>query len=133
MPIDRSNKCSRCLQSTCCTYTTEALGTPRSKADFDHLLWQVSHDGVEVYKDDSGWYMLVHGRCEHLLEGGLCTIYDSRPRVCRDYDNDWCEFDEPASKHFALHFRSYAELLAYCKRRFRRWNQSFPRTGSYRA
>ena len=122
MPIDPTSKCSRCLQSTCCTYTTEAIGTPRSKTDFDHLLWQVSHAGVEIYKESSGWYMLVHGRCEHLREGGLCAIYEERPRVCRDYDNDWCEFDEPAAKHFALHFTNYEQLLSYCKKRFRRWD-----------
>ncbi|MGD1991253.1 MAG: YkgJ family cysteine cluster protein, partial [Chromatiales bacterium] len=91
-------------------------------ADFDHLLWQVSHAGVEVYKDSSGWYLLVYGRCEHLREGGLCAIYDSRPQVCRDYDNEWCEFDEPAARHFALYFRNYDELLAYCKKRFSRWD-----------
>jgi hypothetical protein len=42
--------------------------------------------------------------------------------VCRDYKNDWCEFDEPAEKHFSHHFRNYAELLAYCRKRFKRWD-----------
>lgn len=115
-------KCSRCLGSTCCTYTTEALGTPRTKADFEHMLWQVSHEHVEIYKDSDGWYLLIRGHCEHLLApDGACAIYADRPQVCRDYSNDWCEFDEPAEKHFALHFCGYAELLAYCKKRFKRW------------
>ncbi len=48
IPVE--NKCSRCIGSTCCTYTTEALGPLRSKADFDHVLWQISHDHVEVYR-----------------------------------------------------------------------------------
>lgn len=117
-------KCSRCLGSTCCTYTTESLGTPRSKADFEHMLWQVSHQNVEIYKDSDGWFMLVRGSCEHLLApDGACAIYADRPQVCRDYSNDWCELDEPAEKYFALHFRSYAELLAYCKKRFKRWGR----------
>jgi Fe-S-cluster containining protein len=117
------NKCSRCLPSRCCTYITEALDTPRSKADFDHLLWQVSHEGVEIYKDASGWYLLVLGRCEHLQADGACGIYEVRPRICRDYDNDWCELDAPAEEGFLLHFRAYAELLAYCRRRFKRWGR----------
>ncbi len=117
-----AGKCSRCLDSRCCTYTTEALGTPRSKADFEHLLWQVSHDNVEIYKDSDGWYLLIRGNCEHLIApDGACAIYADRPQVCRDYSNDWCEFDEPAEKHFALHFRNYNELLGYCRRRFKRW------------
>ena len=104
---------------------TEALGTPRSKVDFEHLLWQISHQGVEAYKDESGWYLMFHGRCEHLQAGGICGIYANRPQICRDYDNDWCEFDEPAHKHFELYFRNYAELLAYCKKRFKRWGEKF--------
>jgi Fe-S-cluster containining protein len=120
IPVD--DKCSRCHGSTCCTYATEALGTLRAKADFDHLLWQVSHDNIEAYRDDSGWYLLIRGSCEHLAADGSCRIYARRPQVCRDYSNDWCEFDEPAERHFRHHFRNYHELLAYCRKRFRRWD-----------
>lgn len=95
----------------------------RSKADFDQLLWQVSHRDVEAYKDESGWYLLFRGDCEHLLPGGACGIYDHRPQICRDYENDWCEKDEPAEKHFLLHFKNHSELLTYCKKRFKRWNK----------
>lgn len=117
------NKCSRCMGSTCCTYITEPLGAaPRSKSDFDHLLWQVSHQGVSLYKEESGWYLMFEGRCQHLQEGGGCAIYAQRPQICRDYDNDWCEFDEPAENGFELHFRNYEELLGYCRKRFPRWD-----------
>lgn len=115
------NKCSRCTGTTCCTYITEALETPRRKTDFQHLLWQVSHEGIDIFKDDSGWYLLIHGRCQHLQENGACAIYDDRPAVCREYENDWCEFDEPAKKSFTYHFRNYNELLSYCKKRYKRW------------
>ncbi|MEW8046499.1 MAG: YkgJ family cysteine cluster protein [Candidatus Thiodiazotropha sp.] len=121
-PMD--GKCSRCLNSKCCTYTTEAIGVaPRSKADFEHLLWQVSHQGVEIYKDEDGWFLLFQGSCEHLGPEGACGIYDQRPQICRDYDNDWCEFDAPAENGFQLYFRNYAELLAYCKKRFKTWGR----------
>ncbi|MGB5614596.1 MAG: YkgJ family cysteine cluster protein, partial [Sedimenticolaceae bacterium] len=94
----------------------------RSKADFDHVLWQVSHEGMEVYRDKDGWYLLIRGRCEHLQPGGTCGIYERRPQVCREYSSDWCEFDEPAETHFSHHFRNYAELLDYCRHRFVRWD-----------
>jgi Fe-S-cluster containining protein len=120
IPVD--NKCSRCTGSICCTYTTEALGVaPRSKSDFKHLLWQISHQGVELYKDESGWYLMFQGRCEHLQPNGGCGIYDERPDICREYENDWCEFDQPAEDGFELYFRNYAELLSYCKKRFKSW------------
>ncbi|OQX32225.1 MAG: zinc/iron-chelating domain-containing protein [Candidatus Sedimenticola endophacoides] len=120
-----ANKCTRCHGSRCCTYATEALGAaPRSKSDFEHLLWQVSHQGVEIYKDADGWYLMFQGACEHLLPpDGACAIYDTRPQICRDYSNDWCEFDEPAEKGFELYFRNHAELLAYCKKRFKSWGK----------
>lgn len=118
------NKCSRCHNSKCCTYTTEALGVaPRAKSDFDHLLWQISHQGVELYKDAGGWYLMFQGSCEHLQSDGGCAIYNERPQICRDYSNDWCEYDESAEKGFQLYFRNYAELLTYCKKRFKTWGR----------
>ena len=117
------NKCDRCTNSICCTYTTEALGVaPRSKADFHHLLWQISHAGVELYKDESGWYLMFQGKCEHLATDGRCGIYETRPAICREYTNDWCELDQPAEEGFELYFHNYQELLTYCKKRFKRWD-----------
>ena len=118
------NKCSRCAGSKCCTYITEALGAaPRSKTDFEHLLWQVSHQGISAYKDSDGWFLLIEAACSHLQTDGACGIYSSRPPICRDYDNDWCEYDEPAENGFQLHFRNYEELLSYCKNRFKTWGR----------
>ena len=119
IPVD--NKCSRCTGTICCTYITEALDTRRSKNDFKHLLWQVSHQNIEIYKDESGWYLLISGRCEHIQDNGACGIYEDRPEICREYSNDWCEFDESAEKGFIHHFRNYQELLSYCKKRYKRW------------
>ena len=118
--ITPENKCSFCPGSKCCTYFTQKIETPRSKYDFEHLLWQISHRGVKIYKEEDGWYMQVDSPCTHLLADGRCGIYDVRPQICRDHDNDWCEFDEPAEKHFQLLFTNYDELRAYCKKRFKR-------------
>ncbi|MES9903581.1 MAG: YkgJ family cysteine cluster protein [Sedimenticola sp.] len=118
------NKCSRCPGTRCCTYMTEALGpAPRSKSDFDHLLWQISHEGVEIYKDEGDWYLMIQGRCQHIGPNGACAIYEDRPQICRDYENEWCEMDAPAEEGFQLHFRNYQELLSYCKKRFKTWGR----------
>ena len=121
--ITPENKCSFCRGTKCCTYITEALGVVRSKSDFEHLLWQVAHEGVEAYKDESGWYLLMHTSCSFLESNGQCGIYDERPQICRDYDNDFCEYDAPAEEGFLLHFKAYDELLKYCKKRFRTWGK----------
>ncbi len=115
------NKCSFCSNSKCCTYFTQQIDTPRKKSEFAHMLWQISHRDVQFYKDEDGWFLLVNNPCTHLLEGGGCAIYEDRPDICREYDNDYCEFDAPAEEGFELFFDSYDSLLKYCKKRFKNW------------
>ena len=121
--ITPENKCSFCKGSKCCTYVTSQISAPRSKHDFDHLLWQVSHENVNIYKDDDGWFLLVDAKCMHLLPGGGCGIYDIRPEVCREHSNDFCEYDQPAEDGFDLYFDTHEKLLKYCKKRFKRWGK----------
>lgn len=119
--ITPENKCSFCKESKCCTYVTQQIDTPRSKDDFQTLLWQVSHEGVSAYKDEDGWFLLFDSRCSHLQPDGRCGIYEQRPWVCREHDNDYCEYDAPAEEGFDLYFPDYDSLLAYCRKRFKRW------------
>ena len=116
-------KCGFCTNTLCCTYISQEIDAPRSKQDFDFLLWQISHRDIGIYKDEGSWYLLVNNACHHILSDGRCGIYADRPQICRDYSNDYCEFDEPAEDGFELYFRNYEELLAYCKKRFKRWGQ----------
>ena len=78
---------------------------------------------MRVFRDDDGWFLQFDTRCSNLLPDGRCNIYDRRPQVCRDYSNDWCEFDEPAENHFKLMFDTHEQLDAYCRKRFKRWDQ----------
>ena len=120
--ITPENKCGFCRGSKCCVYVTQQIDTPKTKYAFEALAWQVLHKGVEVYKDsDKTWYLLFATACEQLLPDGRCGIYETRPQVCRDYSNDWCEYDEPAEKHWLLHFPDYESLNRYCRRRFKSW------------
>lgn len=117
LPVE--NKCSRCPGSLCCTYVMQPVDTPRSKVDYQHLLWQVSHAGTEVVRDVDGWSLLIPGRCQHLLKNGLCGIYETRPDICRDHSPDSCELG--VKKLHLDHFHDYDELLAYCRKRFKHW------------
>lgn len=123
--ITPENKCSFCRPSKCCTYITQQLETPRSMRDFDHLLWQVSHENINIYKDEDGWYLLVNSPCTHLGKDGGCGIYDERPTICREHSNDFCEYDAPAEEGFELFFDSYKALRKYCRKRFKRWDKRF--------
>lgn len=123
--ITPENKCSFCTDSLCCTYITQHLDTPKSKADFQQLLWQVSHDNICIYKDDDGWTLLVSGKCQHLQINGDCGIYHTRPEICREHTNDYCEYDAPSEDGFDLYFTNYEDLLAYCKKRYKKWDDQF--------
>ena len=125
------DKCSRCTRTICCTYLTQAIATPRSQADFDTLLWQLAHHNIQAYKDEGSWFLLIYNRCRFLQDDGRCGIYASRPQLCRDYSNDYCEFDGPAEEGFELFFDGYESLLAYCRKRFKHWDKRFkPPAGS---
>lgn len=117
------NKCAACKGSTCCTYITQQIDTPHTKLDFSNLLWQVSHQGVHAFVDDGTWYLLLEGKCTHLQPDGRCGIYETRPRACRDHDNDNCEFDSPRDDGYDHYFRNHESLLEYCKQQFKNWDK----------
>ena len=37
-------KCSKCTKSICCNSINQKIPSPKTQEDFDHLLWQVSHE-----------------------------------------------------------------------------------------
>ncbi len=122
--ITPENKCSFCRGTTCCTYLTHRIDSPRSMEDFDLLLWQISHINTQVYKDEDGWFLLVNNRCGHLQPDGRCGIYETRPQVCREHSNDGCEFEGPSGEEdFMLFFSGYEPLLTYCRKKFKNWDQ----------
>lgn len=123
--ITSDNKCSLCEGSKCCNYITQAIDTPRSIDEFDTLLWQMAHKGVQCYKDDDGWFLLTYNSCQFLQDDGRCGIYETRPQMCRDYTNDYCEYDAPAEDGFELFFETYQDLDKYCHKRFKKWGSRF--------
>ncbi|MFK5985934.1 MAG: YkgJ family cysteine cluster protein [Pseudomonadota bacterium] len=120
--LTSENKCSYCPETRCCQYVTQQIDTPRKKSEFQVMLWQVAHKYVEFYKDSDGWFLMFLTPCEYLDAKGGCGIYETRPDICRDYSNDYCEFDSPAEEGFELYFKNYDELLKYCRKRFKKWD-----------
>ncbi|MDX1442900.1 MAG: YkgJ family cysteine cluster protein [Gammaproteobacteria bacterium] len=121
--LTEETKCDACTKSLCCHYITQQIETPRSRYDFDFLLWQMTHKNVQAFKDEDGWFLLFITTCRFLQHDGRCGIYEKRPQVCRDHKNDWCELDEPLSKHWDLYFPDYEALDEYCRKRFKTWDR----------
>ena len=119
------NKCDLCTGSKCCNYVTQEIDEPSKMSDFDTLLWQLAHGNVQAYKDEDGWFLLFYTTCRFLADDGRCGIYETRPQMCREYSNDYCEYDSPAEEGFELFFDSYESLLEYCQKRFKKWDKRF--------
>lgn len=126
MKVTLENKCSLCIDSKCCSYTTQYIDTPRTMREFDFLMWQISHPHVQAYMDESGWFLIIVDiPCSHLLPSGACSIYEKRPMICREHSNDSCEFDKEGKNSVDLYFEGYDDLDEYCRKRFKKWDKRF--------
>ncbi|MBV1883077.1 MAG: YkgJ family cysteine cluster protein [Pseudomonadales bacterium] len=123
--LSTDSKCSGCVPSKCCTYITHEIDTPRTIREFDALVWKLAHANVQLFKEEGSWYLLVNTVCQNLLPSGGCGIYDTRPMICREHTNDFCEYDSPAEEGFDLFFDCYDTLDAYCRKRFKHWDKRF--------
>jgi Fe-S-cluster containining protein len=47
-----------------------------------------------VFTEEDVWYLLVHNRCKMLRDDNLCSQYETRPQICRDYTTKNCEYDD---------------------------------------
>jgi hypothetical protein len=119
-----SAKCSKCYQD-CCRYITEKISSPRTIYDFDGLLWQLYHKNVKLFRDSSGWHLLIYNPCVHLKNNGKCAIYENRPITCREHSSDYCEYDNPIEKSAIQYFGDYKSLEDYCKNKFKTWDRRF--------
>ncbi len=122
---DTIDKCDLCTSSICCTYITQEVDTPRSIYDFDTMLWQLYHHDVQFYKEDGSWFMKILNYCLNLQPDGRCGIYETRPIICREHENDFCEYDESTEETADLFFGKPEDLEKYCKKKFKGWKKRY--------
>ncbi|MCB1614997.1 MAG: YkgJ family cysteine cluster protein [Pseudomonadales bacterium] len=125
LKADTGSKCDLCTSSICCTYVTQEIDKPTTIRDFDILMWQMYHKDVQIYTEDRRWYLKILNSCLNLLPDGRCGIYDERPFICREHENEFCEYDESTEKSADLFFGSADALDKYCKKRFKSWKKRF--------
>jgi uncharacterized protein len=84
--------CEGC-DAKCCRYVAIEIDKPETREDFENIKWYVCHKNVNVFVDEEdGWYVEFLTPCEFLGENNKCTIYEKRPQICRNYDQDECTF-----------------------------------------
>jgi len=101
----------------CCSYAAVETDAPTSIDDYEDLVFYIYHGvKVSVAQDDPRkrtWFLEFPGRCRYLTAEGLCTIYEHRPRVCREHDIEECE---RYNHEEITDITTVAELFALMKR-----------------
>ncbi len=95
--------CEHCT-AACCRYIALPIEKPETRADFDDIRWYLLHEHVSVFVEDGDWYIAFNTPCRHLQPDNRCGIYEARPRVCRAYSTDNCDYhsgDYGWEEHFA--------------------------------
>ena len=110
--------CDRCV-ALCCRYIALPLDTPESASDFDDIRWYLMHENIHVFVEDDTWYMGIAARCKNLAQDNRCLVYETRPRICRGYDTDECEWHGTEYRYEHL-FTSADQLEAYARQKLGR-------------
>jgi uncharacterized protein len=97
----------------CCRYFSLPIDNPESWDDFDSIRWYLAHGQTLVYVDKEQWYLLVMSRCNYLTSDNRCGIYLNRPKICREYKTDNCEYDDDWS--FTKVFETPEQIWEYAE------------------
>lgn len=112
-PAPPTVECTECAR--CCTYVGVGINAPTTARLATDVLWYLYHENVTVYADADGeWSVMFETRCRNLGEDRLCRVYDSRPHICRGFDNRTCEANDPVQD--ALTFHEAEEFLAWLRK-----------------
>lgn len=125
--------CEHCI-GACCRYIALPLEEPLELSDFDAIRWYLLHEGVSVFVEKGDWYISMTTTCRHLQPDYRCGIYATRPKICRDYSTDNCDYhsgDYGWERHFATpeHLDAYVRDVFLREKRQRRTRRTRSRRG----
>ncbi|MBW2968848.1 YkgJ family cysteine cluster protein [Candidatus Woesearchaeota archaeon] len=106
--------CEEC-GAKCCRYIAVEMDEPDCLDDWDKIKWLLMHEGVSVYLDNDGdWIVEVTTKCKNLGDDNKCKIYDTRPDLCRDHDAETCVMNGEGKAEVVI-FKSPEEVDKYLK------------------
>jgi len=116
MKDKNSKTCDGC-EGNCCKYVAIEIDTPKSRKDFEDIKWYVIHKNIQVYVEEDGtWNIEFLTPCEYLDGNNQCEIYETRPKICREYDYEECTFhNEYEEKHT---FRTLEDINNFIEKKF---------------
>ena len=113
----KQSQCERCT-GLCCRYFALPIDKPETREDFDDIRWYLCHKDISVFVEEGDWYISVLNACRHLDEvDHRCSIYESRPTICRKYKHADCDFVE-GEYQYDLHFTNDKEMEEYMRIKF---------------
>ena len=83
--------CEHCT-GHCCRYLAVPLDKPQAARDFDDMRWYLMHEGTTIFVEDGDWYLQFATTCRHLTLDNICGIYQTRPKICREYKAGDCDY-----------------------------------------
>lgn len=110
--------CDKCA-ALCCRYFALQIDTPKTALDFDNIRWYLMHENVIVFVEEKAWYVGILNRCKNLQDDNRCGVYETRPRICRNYDTDNCDWHGGEYRYEHL-FTSAEQLRAYAEEKLGR-------------
>jgi len=102
--------CTNC-GAKCCKYFALEIDEPDCQDEYEDVRWYLCHENTWVFIDDGKWYLYLHNKCRYLDDNNLCTIYDSRPKICREHNQVDCEIDSDV--FYDVLFKSQDDFLKY--------------------
>jgi len=83
--------CDQC-SALCCRYFVLEIDKPETRRAYDDIRWYLIHENVLVLIEKKKWYLGIYSRCKHLQQDNRCGIYETRPKICREYSTDNCDY-----------------------------------------
>lgn len=112
----KKSLCDKCT-GLCCRYFALPIETPETRDDYDDIRWYLCHEGVTVFVEEGDWYINIKNKCRHLDGRNRCDIYAERPKLCRHYSDDNCDYVE-GEYDYELHFTDARQMEEYMKIKF---------------
>jgi len=109
-----STLCQTC-GAKCCQYFCFQIDEPDDFREFDDLRWYLCHEGISIHIDEGDWYISIENPCKMLTKGNLCSIYEDRPIICREYDPATCDHTG-GDYEYDEEFTEPEQLEAYAKK-----------------
>ncbi len=103
--------CEHCA-AACCRYLALPIDKPARARDYDDIRWYLMHEGVTVFVEEGDWFVQFQTRCGNLGADNLCAIYDTRPKICEEYEPGSCDYagGSYGYDHLFTHAKQIEEL-----------------------